>query len=107
MSSNLQPGSGGVLPDVFWTPNQHGIMGGVELGFMSTTTDRSVAMDFASHAGGGGKCAMVFTIKMGMIDRGASVSFMSQFPGENEILCAARNASRRRTYALCPLPLTS
>ena len=99
--------AGGVLPDVFWTPNQHGIMGGVELGFMSTTTDRSVAMDFASHAGGGGKCAMVFTIKMGMIDRGASVSFMSQFPGENEILCAARNASRRRTYALCPLPLTS
>ena len=25
--------AGGVLPDQFWTPNEHGVMGGVELGF--------------------------------------------------------------------------
>ena len=26
--------AGGVLPDQFWTANEHGVMGGVELGFM-------------------------------------------------------------------------
>ena len=84
---------GGVLPEQFWTKNEHGIRGGIELGFMSTTTAKHVAMGFAGSAkeraeAGAQICSMVFVIHMGMIDRGASVSFLSQFPAENEILFA-------------------
>ena len=84
---------GGVLPEQFWKKNEHGIRGGIELGFMSTTTAKHVAMGFAGSAkeratAGAEVCSMVFVIHMGMIDRGASVSFLSQFPAENEILFA-------------------
>ena len=75
---------GGVLPPEFWTENEHGVMGGVEQAFMSTTTSREVAEGFAR--GGTGNVAMLFKIRMGMIDRGASISFLSQFPVEQEIL---------------------
>ena len=34
----------------------------------------------------GGEAKMLFEIRMGMIDRGADVSLLSQFPGEKEIL---------------------
>jgi hypothetical protein len=40
--------TGGQLPDKFWTPNRDNIRGGIEMGFMSTTTNRSIAMHFAS-----------------------------------------------------------
>ena len=97
--------AGGRLPTEFWTPNEHGVMGGVEMGFMSTTTERDVALGYAKGANKLGK--WLFMIRMvrrarrrqplrsrgrapwqGMIDRGADVSFLSQFPGENEILFA-------------------
>ena len=39
--------TGGRLPGRFWTPNRDNIRGGIEMGFMSTTTNRSIAMDFA------------------------------------------------------------
>eukprot|EP00966_Prymnesium_polylepis_P086075 1991994-Prymnesium_polylepis.1 len=77
---------GGFFPEAFWTANKHGVMGGVELGMMSTTTDRAVAMSFAKTSDASGKCSMVFQIRMGMVDCGADVSFLSQFPGESEIL---------------------
>jgi hypothetical protein len=78
--------AGGVLPEQFWTPNEHGVMGGIELGFMSTTTEREVALKYMQQSGKAAK--MVFEIRMGMIDRGADVSLLSQFPGEKEILFA-------------------
>ena len=105
----------GVLPDAFWTPNEHGVCGGIELGFMSTTTERRVALeyihmqgeayeaskrniDISSDSGGSGSgiasppvsgiAKMVFEIRMGMIDRGASVTYLSQFPTDREILFA-------------------
>jgi hypothetical protein len=40
--------TGGRLPEKFWTPNHDNVRGGIEMGFMSTTTNRSIAMDFAS-----------------------------------------------------------
>ena len=61
--------AGGVLPEQFWTPNEHGVMGGIELGFMSTTTEREVALKYMQQSGKAAK--MVFEIRMGMIDRGA------------------------------------
>lgn len=78
--------AGGVLPDQFWTPNEHGVMGGIELGVMSTTTDREVALMYMRQSDKAAK--MVFEIRMGMIDRGADVSLLSQFPGEKEFLFA-------------------
>ena len=78
--------SGGVLPKQFWEPNEHGVMGGVELGFMSTTTNRDVALAYMHQRGKEAK--MLFEIRMGMIDRGADVSLLSQFPAEKEILFA-------------------
>ena len=48
---------------------------------------REVAMGF-SKQGRQGSCSMVFEIRMGMVDRGASVGFLSQFPIEEEILFA-------------------
>ena len=82
--------SGGVLPASFFEPDEHGAIGGVEAAFMSTSTDRAVALEFASRRGADGQArpSMLFHIKMGMIDRGASVEFLSQFPIEHEILFA-------------------
>ena len=44
---------GGQLPDSFYTPNIFGVRGGTERAFMSTTTDLSVAADFAASSGPG------------------------------------------------------
>ena len=76
---------GGVLPAAFWTPNNHNVRGGIELAFMSTTTDRSIAMNYARADD---KPSIVFEMQMGMIDRGAPLQWCSQFPKEEEILFA-------------------
>ena len=76
--------SGMALPDAFWQANSHGVRGGIEGAFMSTTTDRRVAMQYAASGGKG----IVFEIQQGMIDRGADVSWASQYPHEAEILFA-------------------
>ena len=52
--------------------------GGVEFGFLSTTTDRSVAMHYAASAAG-----VVLEMQMGMVDRGADISWLSQYPFEH------------------------
>jgi hypothetical protein len=76
---------GGVLPDQFWSPNAHNVRGGIELAFMSTTTDRSVALEYARADD---KPSIVFEMQMGMVDRGAPLQWLSQFPTEAEILFA-------------------
>mmetsp|Transcript_74735 Transcript_74735/g.206117 ORF Transcript_74735/g.206117 Transcript_74735/m.206117 type:complete len:507 (-) Transcript_74735:139-1659(-) len=78
-------GASGVLPEDFWRENDHGVKGGVELGFMSTTTSRATAIEYANQQTPTAK--MLFEIKMGMIDRGADLGCLSQFD-ENEILFA-------------------
>merc|ERR1719384_1565861 len=50
---------------------------------MSTTTDREVARTYAQ--GGVGQAATIFEIQMGMVDRGADLSYFSQYPHEKEI----------------------
>ena len=56
-----------VLPDQFWMQNSHGVRGGIEGAFMSTTLDRETALRYAASSGGAG---FVFEIQQGMIDRG-------------------------------------
>ena len=76
--------SGMKLPDAFWTANAFGVKGGVENGFMSTTLDRGVAMGYAK--GDGSRPGIVIEAKQGMVNRGADVSWLSQYPHEEEIL---------------------
>ena len=76
--------AGGLLPPEFWTPSKHNICGGVEFAFMSTTTNRQVSMQYASS----GSVSTIFEINMGMVDRGADLSWVSQYPHEEEICFA-------------------
>ena len=77
-------GLGGMmLPEKFWKPDSFGCCGGVEYGFMSTTPDRKVAI---MYAGKTGQLRTVFEIDVGQIDRGASISWLSQYPHEDEFL---------------------
>ena len=81
------------LPPEFWVPNAMGIKGGIEFGFSSTTTDRAQAMHYAQGGEGmggkqgGGTAAMtIFEMQMGMVDRGADLTWLSQYPHEREVL---------------------
>ena len=66
--------SGRVLPQQFWKANEFGVKGGIESAFMSVSTDRKIAMQYAAGGGAG----FVLEIQQGMIDRGADISFCSQ-----------------------------
>ena len=67
--------SGGRLPRQFRVANEYGVRGGIDPSFMSTTTDRAVALAYASATSGPG---VVFEIRQGMVDRGADISWLSQ-----------------------------
>ena len=82
---------GGVLPASFTNENDFGVRGGVECGFMSTTTDRHVAIEYADGRQGAGAteaAGFLFEIQQGMVDRGAELGWLSQYPHEAEILFA-------------------
>ena len=77
-------GLGGMLlPPAFWKKNAFGFRGGVEWGLMSTTTDRSVAMQYS---GANQQRGTIFQIDPGRIDIGADLAWVSQYPGEREFL---------------------
>ena len=80
--------AGGVLPSTWFEPSASGVVGGFEVGFMSTSLDRAVALDSAqrSQVGDGRtRLSMLLQIKLGLADTGASLEFLSQFPNEKEI----------------------
>ena len=68
------------LPKAFTQRSAHGVRGGVENAFTSTSKERDVALAYASAGGAG----MLLEIQMGMIDRGADLSWLSQYPHESE-----------------------
>ena len=83
--------SGGVLPESCRVSNAYNVRGGVEGGFLSTTTEQATALFYAQ--GGADKAkrdkaAILFESQMGMVDRGADVRWLSEFPHEAEILFA-------------------
>jgi len=72
--------SGRALPPGLAGEDRSGPRGGIELGFMSTTEDKGVAVAYARQKG------VIFEMQMGMIDRGANLSWISQYPHEQELL---------------------
>ena len=85
---------GKALPKEFWTANDFNVRGGVEPAFMSTTLNREVAMTYASGSGVG----IVLAIRQGMVNRGADLSWLSQYPHEQE--CVAMPAHATALYSL-------
>ena len=80
---------GKALPKEFWEKNRFGVRGGVEPAFMSTTLDREVAMTYAS----GSDVGIVLAIRQGMVNRGADISWLSQYPHEKECVVALAQTS--------------
>jgi hypothetical protein len=57
--------------------------GAVEFGFMSMTTSKATALHYSARNGQDG---CIFEIYTGTVDSGASISFLSQYPAEDEFL---------------------
>ena len=77
------------LPDTFFVPSQECItpnaLGYCEFAFMSTTQDRSVAVQYSGVRDNKPK-ASIMEIHPNSVDRGADISEFSQYPGEKEFL---------------------
>ena len=65
--------TGATLPAKFFEADAMGVRGGVEYGFSSTTTERRQAEHYAD-----GKASTLLELEMGMVDRGADISWLSQ-----------------------------
>eukprot|EP01052_Picozoa_sp_SAG31_P008869 SAG31_NODE_455_length_15433_cov_4.248728_4_plen_106_part_00 len=81
---------GAKLPEKMLKKNSEGVRGGIEYAFMSTTLDAHVAIGYAGADGNAPvdatKASTLFETPMGMIDRGAQLDWLSQYPQEKEIL---------------------
>ena len=76
-------GLGSMKLDKSWfVKNQRGVISGVELGFMSTTLDRKVAMQYSGIEYKKAGTIMVFQV--GAVDLGARLGTMSQYPGNGK-----------------------
>jgi len=69
------------LPRQFAAKNHLGRQGDVELGFLSATTKRQTALDFAA----GGQMAMIFKFERGAMDSGGFLGPISFYKSEEEI----------------------
>jgi len=81
-------GLGGMrLPHAFWRADANGAKGGCERAFLSTTTDLGVALMYLA----GRAMPTVFAIQCGAVDKGACISWLSQYPEEDEVLMPPRS----------------
>jgi ankyrin repeat protein len=80
-------GLGGLmdLPDHFFNADENGCSGFVDWGFMSTTSDRDVALGYSGVKQRRPK-AMVMVIEVSSVDKGADISLFSQYRNEKEFL---------------------
>ena len=78
------------LPSWFDTPDEHGCLGIMEPGFMSTTSSLDVAVKY-TNIDKGSQAPKVFKIVVGSVDRGADISSYSQYEGEQEFLYVPRS----------------
>lgn len=73
------------LPSSFVHAAEGKFAGGVEMAFMSTSTNRSVAIEYATRHFTSATCS-IFEIEFDAASRGASVQWASQYPYEEELL---------------------
>lgn len=73
------------LPTSFVQAEEGKFAGGVEMAFMSTSTDLSVAIEYATRGFTSLACS-IFEIEFDAASRGASVQWASQYPYEEELL---------------------
>ena len=64
------------------------VRGGIEYGFTSCSLQQSEALFYAGGGANaeGNQTPVVLEMQQGMIDRGADLSWLSQYPHEEEIL---------------------
>ena len=80
-------GLGGmVLPPSFFDRDAQGFSGGVEMGFMSTSTTRAVAVEYSGLGREQHGIPTIFEINVGKTSMGADLSWLSQFQHEKEML---------------------
>ena len=79
----LYCGLGGLveLPNSFYEADEHGCLGFMEYGLLSTTSHRDTAVEY-SGAGEGKPLPMVIQTCASSIDRGACIKDFSQYPSE-------------------------
>jgi len=82
VASTLYRGLVGALPPQFQVEDEYNIIGGVEFGFMSATADKQVAIQYCQ----GKMPSVVLQIEQGMVNRGADIAWLSQYPEEKETL---------------------
>merc|ERR1719189_3197962 len=85
---------GGELPSELWDPNVLNMRGGFEIGFMSTTLDKAAAFLVAEKEAEGESGdelskSCVFEVQLGLMDQGAELSWLSQYPHEEEVCMGA------------------
>jgi len=86
IQNTLYRGLGDVLlPIQLLEPDENGVRGGVEPGFISTSAKLKTALQYLR----GKRQPTVLEIRPGAVDRGASLEWLSQFPGEAEFLLPA------------------
>jgi hypothetical protein len=84
VSRKVYRGLGGlVLDDQWFECDKRGVRGAVELGFLSTTLNRDVALTYSGVKKNRG---VLFEIEIGAVDCGAQINSISQYPGEAEML---------------------
>ncbi len=84
----LYRGLGGVsdLPESFFKSHANGGRGFTEWGFMSTTSDKQIAIKYSSNGEARVSPPMVLELTVSAVDRGACIKDFSQYPHEVEYL---------------------
>jgi hypothetical protein len=84
-------GFGRGLDGEWFEPDRRGVICGVELAFMSTTTSREMALEYSGVRDRG--VGSMFEFEVGAVDCGAQLCTLSQYPGAK----CGRTQSRRRS----------
>jgi hypothetical protein len=84
LNRTVMRGLGGTVLESRWfVRDERGVRGGVELGFLSTTTNKNIALEYS---GADKNRGTVFEIDVGAIDCGAKLDCFSQYPGKESVM---------------------
>lgn len=84
LHGGLCPGRGGRVPLTRLAALGPG--SGIEYGFMSTTTERTVALRYGQDWDAARGLSYVMEFALDSLNRGALLQWLSQYPGEAEVL---------------------